>query len=261
MGKVNRFFRRLWATPSDKERKSAFTKTGVRIYDSVRTASRTVWAGVGLVIMVVLGLIAWHLWGMGDGKVEVRRGDRATEVQVDAPLFPETEIPLAHVDSTGNPVIERVKVLEPEKVEAAITIGEFGEQSILIRKRKPWFPEFRRPGASMEVEVLGPDTIPVTVTAPPRPFFEVDPRPMIGAGVMPNDSTGSATVYIGADLLRAGPLHGQIGLVGAGNDKGIAGYPVDVAPGVGIEVREDLMLNGAYKWQGEDLYLGVTYKF
>jgi hypothetical protein len=233
-----------------------------------RSARHVVW---GLAILVALAVgtwFAWEQWSDSTATALVRQGETAREVEVDAQKLPTDQVPVASVDSAGDVKLERVRVADPRSVEAVVT-ARGGEPAVLIRRRDVWFPELRAPGAGFSAEALEPGAADgVTVTPRPRSFFDAEVRPLAGAGAVGADSAARPSLYLGADLLRVGPLHGQLGVTrggGAGAQaqtlSELAGQSIDVAPGAGLMLREDLMLTGAYAVHQGEVFFGVSYRF
>lgn len=261
--------------PGLKQRAKAFLKSsleagtfGNRLVQLKNAVKYIVWGSfwiAGAAFVIALIIVAKN-WGGAKGLIQI--GEKAAAIEAAGPWTRGDEVPYAVADTNadgsvrpGAVKIEKMKVLEPETVEAVVAL-DGGEVKVLLRRRSPWFPEFRSPSAQLEAEIVG-EGRGITFMPTPRPFLEASPRVLLGAGQYTSaDPKAPPALYVGLDLLRLGPVHLQGGLVGtAGLEPALMGRPVDVAPGAGIELKENLMLTGAYTWYQGEPYVGVSYAF
>ncbi len=248
-------------------KKPSLTTNPYRLLGWLRALSTGAQAAASLAALCALAAALWWVWSWGDSRPQEIVADAARsaiEERAGAPLFERGEAPVVRRDSAGALTIERVPVRDVDELVGAVSLDRISEGQILfIRRRNVFFPEFRSPGAGVEVEVVclpGPcaDTTSVIFTPHPRPLLEWDPKPAIGAGVLPRQEMAQ-TFWVGADLIRIGPAHAGAYVVhtplGPGN---LTGLPVDFAPGVSAQLKANLYLTGGVTVVGDQLYLGVT---
>ncbi len=235
-----------------------------------------------LLLMVAGALFAGGLWlarwsaSLGDVHVAqlVTRGAEVATVR--APLVETGRVPYARLDGPpfgfGDTLsIEELELRDASDVRGGLFIqGGSGNPEgtvVVIRQRDVWFPEWRSPGAEIDVEAgpLSPSDSNgprVTFTPKPRALIGFDPGLTVGTGVLPGTRM-DGSLWIGADLVRIGPAHLGAGAATMDPDHpgNLTGLPVDLGPSLSTRVRGDLYLTGGYLLMGDQLFLGVTYKF
>lgn len=257
---------RRWSCSGLPE-KAERAKTGVRTYFTVRRLFY-VSAMIVAALLIVAFVSIWRgLWWAGSSQSVIYQGDRATETTVTPSIFPSGEVPvMRYRDTVQVPELEKVRVLEPQEVDVTVTTDALPDRAILIRERDPLFPDLRSPSAGLDADVLCLKAdgecltgTQVNVTSPARPLVEWSPEWKAGGGLYPSADTLSRGVYIGANLLRLGPVKlGAALRETRGHAPGLAGLPVDVAPDAGLRLMENVELTGSYGWRQNELMLGVS---
>lgn len=245
--------------------------TGLNIIDSIYKSSKIIKYGGYLAALILIGVaiyigVNW-LRNTGDSRSVVDEEEKIRWGYVGAPWFQNGTVPIAVGDSLVK--IERVEALDAQEIELTISHPEIG--SIGIEENDPWFPELSSPSDKYTLHRLRNDSLEyVGVVSNPRPFMSWEFSPLLGGGAYSTGDTLNPSFYGGLDVFRVGPLHGQIGITSStgenqgpvgGFASGLVGRDVQLAPGAGVLLKEDLMLNGSYMVDDNTVYLGLSYKF